>query len=117
MADGNSCHAGNAELLSDLIDDFVERPAATAGVVGTLHAFAEDYRSATVERTREHQLLEHSVDAIDRLVDVFEDEDGVADVGGEWSSAQRRQHGEISADESTFGVSVTDLACVWRHAA
>ena len=73
VAEGDSCHAGNAELLSDLTDDLVERSAATAGVVWTFYTFPEDNRPATIERAREHQLLEHPIDPINRLIDVFED--------------------------------------------
>src|SRR5580765_4840189 len=64
VADRNSGQTRNAERVRDLAEHFVEWPAASAGIVGTLHALAEYDRPAAVESAREHELLEHSVDSI-----------------------------------------------------
>src|SRR5207237_5604592 len=95
----------------------IEGSATTAFSLGALDAFPENDRPAPIECTRQHELLQHSVDAVEWLVDVFEDQNAVGDVGSERSSAQRREHGEISADQSPFGVSVTDFARIGCHAA
>jgi hypothetical protein len=116
VTDGNSGETGNAQLVRDLAEYFVEG-AATTGVVGALHARAERDRLAAVERAREPELLEHPVDAVHRLVDVLENEDAIAQVGRERRAAQGREHGEIAPDEPSFGDSRVDLARVGRDAA
>src|SRR5689334_18308614 len=64
VPDGNSRHAGDAELIGDLANDFVEGAAAAARILGAFDARAEHDRFAAVERARQHELLQHAVDAI-----------------------------------------------------
>jgi len=87
VTDRNSGEARHTEFMRDLTQDFIERTVASTGVVGTLDAFAKGDPSAAVERSGELELLEHSVDSIHRLVDVFQDEDAIAEIRCERSPA------------------------------
>src|SRR2546423_11656955 len=83
----NAAEAGDAELLGDFAQHLIEWPATAARICGAFHALSEDDRPATVGRARKHQLLEHSVDAVDRLVDILQHQNGIAEIRREWSAA------------------------------
>src|SRR2546423_7935017 len=106
--------------MRQLAKHFVELAGArlgATGVFGAARAVAERDRFAAVEHARELQLLQHPVDAIDRLIDVLENEDAVGEIGHERSSTQRREYGEVSSHQSAFRLSRVDLARIWRRAA
>src|SRR5438270_2222508 len=83
----NTTEAGDADLLGDFAQHLVERPATTARIVRAFHALSEDDCPATVEHARKHQLLQHSVDTVDRLVDILQHQNGIAEIRREWSAA------------------------------
>ena len=67
---------GTVHAVSHLVRD-IRRAGATpglAGSVGNLGELAERDAGDAIERAAQAQLREHAIDAIDRLVDVLDDE-------------------------------------------
>src|SRR5256885_13763171 len=113
----NPNHAWNPELAHNLAQYFVERSPATTGIVGTFHALAEGDCLTAAQHSRKLELLQHPIDAINRLVDVLEDENGIGEIGCVSGPAKRGQHSEISAGKASFRFSAGDSSRLLRFAA
>src|SRR3954468_2860670 len=73
VSDRDSRQTRHTQRSGDFGEQVVECTSAAAGIFGAFHAFAEYDRAAAVERAGQLELVHHAIDAIDGLVDVFQD--------------------------------------------
>jgi hypothetical protein len=78
---------------------------------------SEGDAGAAVQRSREEELSEHPVDAVDGLVDILEDEDRAAEVEGEGRTAERRDQREVPASQPSVRTAAANDPGIGRDAA
>src|SRR3954468_11505071 len=115
MPDWNSRHAGNSQPMRELAEYVVEGSAGSGGIAAG--AVSKYDCLAAIQYPTELELLEHSVYAVNRFVHIFEDQNPVGEIGHIWRPTQRRQHREVSADQSSFCGTRVQLSRVARYPA
>src|SRR5205823_7660949 len=76
---------------------------AAGGVFAGRDQVADDEPASVLERAAELELREHPVEAVGRLVQVFEEHDAVLEGGLQRRAAKRCEGREVAAAERAFG--------------
>ena len=111
MSDGNASDAWNTALIRDFGEEVVEGSDFPCLVVGNLGEPSEGDAGDAVERARGAELREHAIEAIDRFVDVLEDENRAVEPRSEGRSAERGEHGKVTAGEPAGRDSAAKRRC------
>jgi len=80
-------------------EKYIERPRRGIALVPAIGERAEAEPGHAAERTREDELPEHAVNAIERLVHILEHEDGAVESGGVRGAEERAEKGEVTTLE------------------
>ena len=90
-----------------LVQHVVERKAGIVRVAQVATgALAEDHATDPVYHPRQAELLQHPIDPVGILVDVFEKQDRAVEGGKPVRAHQCRQDGEIAAKQAPPGGSL-----------
>ena len=100
MADHRALPGRDAERLDQVVEDFLERERGVAFAWRALGTAAEHEALDAPEHASELQVRDHAIDAIRLLVHVLAEEDGAVPVGEVGRAEDRRQHGQVSAEQA-----------------
>jgi hypothetical protein len=117
MAERGAREAGDAGSFCSFTQYVVESPVVVLCLIMRRAEVSGDKRGALVEGPSEDEMPKHPVNAVDRFVDVFDDENRALEVRRERSAEERGDEREVSADNASFGFSRTNHASIGSHSA
>src|SRR4051794_16925710 len=96
----------DAEVLASMDNDSGQVVAIVVGrrLIAVEHA--EHQRALAGQNTGEMQLMEHALDAVRMLADIFEEQDAAIDRREMMSADEVRDHREIAAPQHAFALEI-----------
>ena len=102
MSDRQPHHDRDAERHEVGAEDGVESEPAIGRCPATIGELTDGHAGDAGEHARESEMREHPVDAIEILVDVLEEENGAAKIGGVARADERLQERQIATHEAAL---------------
>src|SRR5205085_9987033 len=88
VSERSAGETGNSRARRRLGENFIERSIVVANFVARRSKISADNRSALLKRARENEMSQHSIDSINRLADVLDNQNRTFEVGSKWSSEE-----------------------------
>src|SRR3954454_16925299 len=92
VAEGGAEDDRDVEAAQPLCDDLL----AAGGILAWSGEVADDESLCAVERAAEQELGQETVEPVGRLVEVYEEDDGVPELGLQRGAAHRSEAGEFA---------------------